>query len=162
MKTTDWPLNIFLLFYDDRQRNTFPNDYMITNTRLQTLPASPSKTYPLLITRPILFFFIIVFPFSVGWTTSSTDFPLLQALPPAPSSSTMTLPLFPPLTTRSGQVYPRNYFEVNAADCLHCLQTVPEEQQWGTALFPIVVKAPEVEDDIFQRYYRWFINEGQD
>ena len=51
---------------------------------------------------------------------------------------------------------------MNAADCLCRLQTVPEEQQWGTALFPIVVEAPEVEDDIFQRYYQWFINEGRD
>ena len=64
--------------------------------------------------------------------------------------------------TRLGQVYPRNYFKANAADCLHRLRTVPEEQQWGTALFPIAVEAPEVEDDIFQWYYRWFINEGRD
>ena len=64
--------------------------------------------------------------------------------------------------TRLGQVYPRNYFEANAADCLHRLRTVPEEQQWGTALFPIAVEAPEAEDDIFQRYYRWFINKGWD
>ena len=95
MKTTDWPLNIFLLFYDDRQRNTSPNDYMITNTRLRTLPASPSKTYPLLITRPILFFFIIVFPFSVGWTTSSTDFPLLQAFTPSSLIINYDSPSFP-------------------------------------------------------------------
>ena len=76
------------------------------------------------------------------------------------------LPLIPPpflpLTTRSGRVYPRNYFEANVANCLRCLQTVPEERRWGTAHFPIVVEAPEAEDDIFQRYYRWFINEGQD
>ena len=71
-------------------------------------------------------------------------------------------PPFPPLTTRSGRVYPRNYFEANAANCLCRLQTVLEEQWWGTAPFPIVVKAPEAEDDIFQRYYRWFINEGRD
>ena len=71
-------------------------------------------------------------------------------------------PPFPPLTTRSGQVYPRNYFEANAANCLRHLQTVPEERRWGMAPFPIVVEAPEVEDDIFQRYYRWFINKGWD
>ena len=65
----------------------------------------------------------------------------------------MTLPLYPLLMTRSGQVYPRNCFEANAADCLRRLWTIPEEQRWGTALFPIVVEAPEVEDDIFQRYY---------
>ena len=45
-------------------------------------------------------------------------------------------PPFPPLTTRSGRVYPRNYFEANAADCLRRLQTVPEERRWGTAPFP--------------------------
>ena len=71
-------------------------------------------------------------------------------------------PPFPPLTTRSGRVYPRNYFEANAADCLRHLQTVLEERRWGTAPFPIVVEAPEAEDNIFQRYYRWFINEGRD
>ena len=71
-------------------------------------------------------------------------------------------PPFPPLTTHSGQVYPRNYFEANAANCLRRLQTVPEERRWGTAPFPIVVEAPEAEDDIFQWYYRWFINEGRD
>ena len=81
--------------------------------------------------------------------------PYSQPLPLAP-------PPFPPLTTRSGRVYPRNYFEANAANCLQRLQTVPEERRWGTAPFPIVVEAPEAEDDIFQRYYRWFINEGQD
>ena len=43
--------------------------------------ASLSKTYPLLITSPILFF-VVVFPFSVGWVSSSTDFPLLQAFTP--------------------------------------------------------------------------------
>ena len=78
-----------------------------------------------------------------------------------PLTSAIRLP-FPPLTTRSGRVYPRNYFEANAEDCLRRLQMVPEEQQWGTSSFPIVIKAPEAEDDIFQRYYRWFINEGQD
>ena len=81
--------------------------------------------------------------------------PYSRPLPSAP-------PPFPPLTTRSGWVYPRNYFEANAADCLRRLQTVPEERRWGTAPFPIVVEAPEAEDDIFQRYYRWFINEGRD
>ena len=81
---------------------------------------------------------------------------------PVPSTlTTVSLP-FPPLTTRSGQVYPQNYFEANAEDCLRCLQTVSEEQRWGTSHFPIVVEAPEAEDDIFQRYYQWFINEGRD
>ena len=88
--------------------------------------------------------------------------PYLRPLPPIPSPSTVVSPLFPPLTTRSGRVYPRNYFEANAADCLRCLQMILEEQWWGTALFPIVVEAPEAEDNIFQHYYRWFINEGQD
>ena len=81
---------------------------------------------------------------------------------PTPSTSTNAPLPFPPLTTCSGRVYPRNYFEANATDCLHRLQTVPEEQQWGTSHFPIVVKALEAEDDIFQRYYQWFINEGWD
>ena len=88
--------------------------------------------------------------------------PCSRPLPPVPSSSTVTLPLFPPLTTHSRWVYPRNYFKANAANCLCRLQTVPEKQRWGTALFPIVVEAPEAEDDIFQHYYWWFINEGQD
>ena len=47
-------------------------------------------------------------------------------------------------------------------DCLRCLQTVPEEQHRGTWEFPIVVEDPEAEDDVFTRYYHWFINEGQD
>ena len=78
-----------------------------------------------------------------------------------PSTSVVPLP-FPPLTTRSGQIYPRNHFKANAKDCLHHLQTVPEERRWGTSSFPIVVEAPEADDDIFQRYYQWFINEGRD
>ena len=81
--------------------------------------------------------------------------PYSRPLPSAP-------PPFPPLTTRSGRVYPQNYFEANAADCLERLQTVLEERRWGTAPCLIVVEAPEAEDDIFQRYYRWFINEGRD
>ena len=88
--------------------------------------------------------------------------PYSRPLPLLPSSSATIPPPFPPLTTRSGRVYPRNYFEANAADCLRRLQTIPEERRWGTAPFPIVVEAPEAEDDIFQRYYRWFINEGWD
>ena len=81
---------------------------------------------------------------------------------PIPSTSANTSLPFPLLTTRSSRVYPQNYFEANAKDCLHCLQTVPEERRWGTSHFPIFVEAPEVEDDIFQRYYQWFINEGRD
>ena len=78
-------------------------------------------------------------------------------------STLATTPLpFPPLTTRSGRVYPWNYFEANTVDCLHHLQTVPEKRRWGTSHFPIVVEAPEAEDDIFQRYYWWFINKGHD
>ena len=46
---------------------------------------------------------------------------------PVPSTSAIPLP-FPPLTTRSGRIYPWNYFEANAEDCLRHLQTVPEEQ----------------------------------
>ena len=76
--------------------------------------------------------------------------PRTRPFPPVLSSSTTTLPLYPLLMTRSGRVYPRNYFEANAADCLCRLQTIPEEQRWGTALFPIVVEAPEAEDNIFQ------------
>ena len=30
------------------------------------------------------------------------------------------------------------------------------------AAFPIVVEDPKAEDNIFQRYYHWFINEGRD
>ena len=48
------------------------------------------------------------------------------------------------------------------ADCLRHLQTIPEEQRRGTAPFLIVVEDPEANDDIFQRYYRWFINKGRD
>ena len=81
---------------------------------------------------------------------------------PVASTSTVKPPLFPPLTTCSGWVYPWNYFTANAADCLRHLQTIPEERQWGTAAFPIVVEDPEAEDDIFQCYYHWFINEGHD
>ena len=81
---------------------------------------------------------------------------------PIPSTSTNAPLPFPPLTTCSGQVYPRNYFEANAEDCLCRLQTVPEERRWGTSHFPIVVEAPEAEDNIFQCYYQWFINEGHD
>ena len=81
---------------------------------------------------------------------------------PIPSTSANTSLPFPPLTTHSGQVYPRNHFEANAEDCLRRLQMVPEERQWGTSHFPIVVEAPEAEDNIFQRYYRWFMNKGQD
>ena len=50
----------------------------------------------------------------------------------------------------------------NAANCLRRLQMIPEERRQGTAAFPIVVKDPEAEDNIFQRYYHWFINEGHD
>ena len=81
---------------------------------------------------------------------------------PVPLTSTSTFLPFPPLTTRSGWVYPRNYFEANPGDCLRRLQTVPEEQRWGTSHFPIVVEALEAEDNIFQRYYWWFINEGRE
>ena len=80
---------------------------------------------------------------------------------PVPSTSTIPLP-FPPLTTRSGRIYPRNYFKANAEDCLHHLQTIPEERRWGTSSFPIVIEAPEADNDIFQRYYQWFINKGRD
>ena len=45
---------------------------------------------------------------------------------------------------------------------LRQLQTVPEERRWGTAAFPIVVESPEAEETIFQHYYHWFINKGQD
>ena len=79
-----------------------------------------------------------------------------------PSTSATRPPLFPPLTTRSGRVYPQNYFEANAADCLRRLQIILEERQQGTAPFPIVVKDPEADNDIFQWYYHWFINEGRD
>ena len=72
---------------------------------------------------------------------------------PVPSTSAIPLP-FPLLTTCSGRIYPRNYFKANAKDCLHRLKTVPEEQRWGTSSFPIVVEAPEADDDIFQCYYR--------
>ena len=67
-------------------------------------------------------------------------------LSPIPLTSTNTPLPFPLLTTRSGQVYPRNYFEANVADCLQCLRTIPEEQQRGTASFPIVVEDPEAND----------------
>ena len=76
--------------------------------------------------------------------------PYSRPLNPTPSTSASAPLPFPPLTTHLGWVYPRNYFKANAADCLRGLQTVSEEQQWGTSHFPIVVKAPEVEDDIFQ------------
>ena len=81
---------------------------------------------------------------------------------PIPSTSTTAPPPFPWMTTRSDKVYPRNQFEANAADCLHCLQTVPEERLQGTAAFPIVVEDSNAEDNIFQQYYHWFINKGQD
>ena len=81
---------------------------------------------------------------------------------PVTSTSAARPPLFPPLTTHSGRIYPQNYFEANAADCLHCLQTIPDEHQRGTAAFPIVVEDPDADDNIFQRYYHWFINEGHD
>ena len=90
-------------------------------------------------------------------------------MPPYPrplhpvSSTLTTVPLpFPPLTTHSSRVYPQNNFEANAEDCLRNLQTVPEERQWGTSHFLIVVEAREAEDDIFQQYYQWFINKGWD
>ena len=95
-------------------------------------------------------------------TRSRRTSPYSRPLPSLPSSSATIPPPFPPLITHSRRVYPRNYFEANAADCLQRLQTIPEEQWWGTAPFPIIVEAPEAEDDIFQRYYRWFINEGRD
>ena len=66
------------------------------------------------------------------------------------------------MTTRSDRVYSQNQFEANAADCLCHLQTVPEERLRGTAAFPIVVENPDAEANIFQQYYHWFINEGQD
>ena len=47
-------------------------------------------------------------------------------------------------------------------DCLQRLQTVPEERRRGTRDFPIVVEDPEAEDNVFTRYYHWFINEGRD
>ena len=104
-------------------------------------------------------------------SSSSSTRTRYQWMPPYPtrpdptsvaSTSTAKLTLFPPLTTRSGQIYPRNYFEANVADCLCHLQTIPEEWQWGTASFPIVVEDPKAEDDIFQHYYHWFINEEHD
>ena len=39
---------------------------------------------------------------------------------------------------------------------------VPEERQWGTAAFLIVVESPEAKETVFQWYYHWFINEGRD
>ena len=82
---------------------------------------------------------------------------------PIPSTSATTKPLpFPPLTTCSGWVYSQNYFEANAEDCLCRLQTIPQERRWGTSHFLIVVEAPDAEDNIFQRYYQWFINKGWD
>ena len=81
---------------------------------------------------------------------------------PTPSTSQMA-PFFPPpLTTRSGRVYPQNYLAERVEDCLHWLQTIPEEWQQGTRDFLIVVEDPEVDDDVFIWYYHWFINEGQD
>ena len=57
MKTTGWPLSIFLPFCDDRQRNTFPNDYTITYTPIvdvagfadKDLPPSRHQPHPLLL-----------------------------------------------------------------------------------------------------------------
>ena len=46
--------------------------------------------------------------------------------------------------------------------CLRRLQMIPEERQWGTREFPIIVEDPEAEDDVFTHYYHWFINEGRD
>ena len=81
---------------------------------------------------------------------------------PIPSTSTTAPPPFPWMTTRSDRVYPQNQFKANAADCLHCLQMVPEERLRGTAAFPNVVEDSNAEDNIFQQYYHWFINKGQD
>ena len=89
-------------------------------------------------------------------------YPRQSDLIPSTSTSVAGPTLFPTLTTRSSWVYPRTYFMANAADCLHRLQTIPEERQWGTATFLIVVEDPEAEDNIFQCYYHWFINEGCD
>ena len=108
-------------------------------------------------------------PSSLSSSPSSSTRHRYHQMPPYPrpshpvplTSTNIPLP-FPLLTTHSGRVYPRNYFKANAKDCLCRLQTVPEERRWGTSHFPIVVEAPEAEDDIFQRYYQWFINEGQD
>ena len=88
----------------------------------------------------------------------------LHCLTPVPVASTSSTapPPFPLLTTCSSRVYPWNYFEANAADCLQHLRTVLEERRWGTAAFPIVVEEPDAEDDIFQQYYHWFINKGWD
>ena len=91
-------------------------------------------------------------------------------MPPYPrhtSLNPMTLTswtalLFSPMITWSGQVYPWDYFTEHTEEVLRCLQTVPEEQWWGTQDFPIVVEDPEAEDDIFMQYYHWFINEGRD
>ena len=99
-------------------------------------------------------------PSSSSSSSSSSTRCHYRQMPPYPRPSNLVpstlanIPLpFPPLTTCSGQVYPRNYFEANAKDCLRCLQTVPEEQRWGSSHFPIMVEAPEAEENIFQQYY---------
>ena len=89
------------------------------------------------------------------------SYPCHSTLIPIASTSTATPPSFPRMTMRSDRVYPHNQFEANASDCLHHLQTIPEERLQGTAAFPIVVEDPKAEDNIFQRYYHWF-NKSRD
>ena len=93
------------------------------------------------------------------WMPSYPHHPTL--VPVALTSTTAPTP-FPLMTTCSSQVYSQNYFKANAADCLQHFQVIPEEWWWGMAAFPIVVEEPDAKDNIFQWYYHWFINEGQD
>ena len=55
----------------------------------------------------------------------------------------------PPSFLQTDRVYPHTQFKANTSNCLQHLQTVPEEQVWGMAVFPIVVEDPEANDDIF-------------
>ena len=83
---------------------------------------------------------------------------------PIPSSSSSSSPpswRFPSYQTQSRRAS-QNYSAERLRDCLQRLQTIPEERQRGTREFPIVVEDPEAEDDVFVRYYHWFINEGRD
>ena len=85
---------------------------------------------------------------------------------PIPSSSSSSSPSnrhqrLPSYQTQSRRAS-RNYSAERLRDCLQRLQTIPEERRRGTREFPIVVEDPEAEDDVFVRYYHWFINEGRD
>ena len=85
---------------------------------------------------------------------------------PIPSSSSSSSPSSRRQRLPSHQTQfrrtPQNYSAERLRDCLQRLQTIPEERRRGTREFPIVVEDPEAEDDVFVRYYHWFINEGRD